>query len=99
KKKHQISFISKSLKATYEEDQKAIINDVTLTNDQKTNAKKASLNFISVGFTISSTDNHLEKTYDSVVDQLEEDSKSLWINKPIYIAEGKENSIIGTKEY
>ncbi|MFA7704077.1 Ig-specific serine endopeptidase MIP [Mycoplasmopsis synoviae] len=99
KKKDQISFISKSLKATYEEDQKAIINDVTLTNGQKTNAKKASLNFISVGFPISSTDNHLEKTYDTVVDQLEEDSQSLWINKPIYIAEGKENSIIGTKEY
>lgn len=52
-----------------------------------------------MGFPISSTDNHLEKTYDTVVDQLEEGSKSLWINKPIYIAEGKENGIIGTKEY
>ncbi|WP_350266812.1 Ig-specific serine endopeptidase MIP [Mycoplasmoides gallisepticum] len=98
-KKDQISFISKSLKATYEEDQKAIINDVTLTNGQKRNAKKANLNFISVGFPISSTDNHLEKTYDTDVDRLEEDSQSLWINKPIYIAEGKENGIIGTKEY
>ncbi|AHB99943.1 Putative peptidase (DUF31) [Mycoplasmoides gallisepticum S6] len=98
-KKEQISFISKSLKATYEEDQKATINDVTLTNGQKTNAKKANLNFISVGFPISSTDNHLEKTYDTDIDGSEEGSQSLWINKPIYIAEGKENGIIGTKEY
>ncbi|SYV95709.1 Uncharacterised protein, partial [Mycoplasmoides gallisepticum] len=31
-----------------------------------------------MGFPISSTDNHLEKTYDTDVDRLEEDSQSLW---------------------
>ncbi|UUM19426.1 Ig-specific serine endopeptidase MIP [Mycoplasma sp. 1018B] len=99
-KQEQISFISKSLKETYEEDAKATISDVTLTNDRKITLPKSNLNLISVGFPISSTDGYITPTYNQTEDLLEKSSQSLWINKPIYIGEGREETgRVSTKEY
>ncbi|QEX47638.1 DUF31 family protein [Mycoplasmoides gallisepticum] len=100
KKEEQISFITKSLKATYKEDAKATISDVTLTDGKKTTLSRSNLNLISVGFPTSSTDGYITPTYDQTEDLLEKSSQSLWINKPIYIGEGREEAgRVSTKEY
>ncbi|MEA4115414.1 DUF31 family protein [Mycoplasma sp. 744] len=100
KKEDKFTFSSKSLKATYKEDEKEIIKNVPLTNGTKADIPKIDINLIALGFPLSNTDNFIERKYVETEDYYGKNSQSLWINKPFYIAKGKEiPNRISTKEY
>ncbi|WP_416737918.1 Ig-specific serine endopeptidase MIP [Mycoplasmopsis meleagridis] len=84
-KSRQFKFASKTLSQTYSN----LINEkvkVRTTDNREVSVSKADVDFISLGFPDSKSDNFIKKTY-SNDDYINESSQSLWVNKPYYIAD------------
>ncbi|MEA4162640.1 Ig-specific serine endopeptidase MIP [Mycoplasma sp. 4404] len=99
----KFKFATKSLKATYQQDEKTMIPNVRLTNDKTASIPKSKINLISVAFPDAKTDHlfirkMLEPSEVAIIDS--GFSQSIWTNKPVYVAEGQQvDKKVFTKEY